>query len=124
MISDHVATILVVTGVLTAIGAVGFAFPRPFLAVLLGMATDDATTIVVSRHWGLLIGLIGALLIYAAYHTEARIPIMSVAALEKLALAALVIAGLLRKRWLTIAIVAADVVMAILFLVILAQHGR
>lgn len=124
MISAHVATILVVTGVLTAVGAVGFAFPRPFFAMLLGMTTDDATTTVIGRHWGLLIGLIGALLIYAAYHTEARIPIMTVAAVEKLALAALVIASPLRRRRLTTAIVGADVVMAILFVIILAQYGR
>jgi hypothetical protein len=124
VIADHIGTILVVTGVLTAAAVVGFVFPRPFLAVLVGMSTDDARTIVIGRHWGLLIGLIGGLLIYAAYHAEARIPIMCVAIIEKLALAAIAIASPLRRRPLTMTIVGADVVMALFFLVFLAQFGR
>jgi hypothetical protein len=124
MIADHIDTILVVTGVLTAAAVVGFVFPRPFLAVLVGMSTDDARTIVIVRHWGLLIGLIGGLLIYAAYHTEARTPVMCVAIIEKLALAAIAIASPLRRRPLTMTIVGADVVMALLFLMFLAQLGR
>ena len=58
-------------------------------------------------------------MLYAAYHPETRVPILVVAAAEKLALALLVFTGPLRKRMLTVAIVAADAIMALLYVLIL-----
>ena len=43
-----------------------------------------------TRHWGLIVGGFGTLLVYAAWHPELRAPLMLVAALEKAGLVALI----------------------------------
>lgn len=121
MIEAHASLVLAVTGVLTLTAGAGVILPRLLFKTFFGLATADASAVVVARHWSLLIALVGALLLYAAYHPETRVPILVVAAAEKLALALLVFTGPLRKRTLTVAIVAADVVMALLYMLILAR---
>ena len=79
--------------------------------------------LLLARHWSLLISLVGGLLIYAAYHPDVRVPVMVVAAAEKLVLAVLVATSPLRRRMETVSVVGADVVMASLYVVYLAQRG-
>jgi hypothetical protein len=95
--------------------------PRRLLALILGEKTSDATVILMARHWSLLVALVGGLLIYAAYHPEARVPAMIVGAAEKLVFGILVIASPLRKRRLTLAVVSADAIMGLLYIVILTR---
>jgi len=71
------------------------------MAMFFGIDTSDAAMLLLGRHWSLLIGLVGGLLIYAAYHPEIRGPVMVVAAIEKLILAALVVASPLRNSLVT-----------------------
>jgi hypothetical protein len=97
--------------------------PRQLLALILGEKTSDATVILIARHWSLLVALIGGLLIYAAYHPEARVPAMIVGAAEKLVFGILVIASPLRRRRLTLAVVSADAIMGLLYVVILTQQS-
>jgi uncharacterized membrane protein len=113
-------TVLIVTGLLTAVAGIGFFVPRAFLNVLLGMTPNDSTTTLLARHWCLLLALVGGLLVYAGYHAEARVPVMVVATVEKLTIAALVVASPLRRRLVTVAAISADVVMALLYLFLLA----
>ncbi len=115
------ATLLLVTGILTAGAGVGLIFPRQLLEIFLGDRTNAPTTLLIVRHWGLLVGLVGGLLIYAAYHVEIRVPVMIVAAAEKLVLGGLVIASPLRTRLLTMAIVCADAIMALLYVLVLTS---
>ena len=89
--------------------------------LLLGERTASPTTPLVARHWSLLVALVGGLLIYAAYHAEIRVPVMIVAATEKLALGVLVIASPLRTRPITLGVVCADGVMAILYVMALLK---
>ena len=119
MIQGMTGTLLLLTGILTAGAAVGLLFPRQLLAILLGERAPAPAMILITRHWGLLVGLVGGLLIYAAYHAEIRVPVMIVAAAEKLVLGALVIASPLRGRLVTMAVVCADGVMALLYIVTL-----
>jgi hypothetical protein len=114
------STLLLVTGILTAGAALGLIFPRQLLAIFLGQRTNQATTLMIARHWSLLVALVGGLLIYAAYHAEIRVPVMIVAATEKLVLGGLVLASPLRTRLLTLGVVCADAVMAILYIVTLS----
>lgn len=116
------STLLLVTGILTAGAGFGLIFPRQLLAMLLGDRTNETTTLLMARHWSLLVALVGGLLIYAAYHPEIRVPVMIVAAAEKLVLGVLVIASPLRTRLVTLAVVAADAVMALLYVVLLTQN--
>jgi len=68
----------------------------------------------VARHWGLLVALIGALLVFAEHHPEVRVPVMVVSAVEKLAIAGLVFGSTLRRRPLVVTVVAGDAAMAVL----------
>ncbi len=75
-----------------------------------------------ARHWSLLVALVGGLLMYAAHHPEARLPAMIVGAAEKLVFGVLVVASPLRRRPLTMAVVGADAIMGLLYVLILAQQ--
>jgi hypothetical protein len=112
--------ILVVTGALTLLAAVGVVAPRWFFQLFLGAKADDVATRVLARHWSLLIALVGGLLVYAGYHPEVQTPVMVVAAIEKIAVFTLVVASPLRKRMLSMAIVSADLIMAIIYVVLLS----
>lgn len=122
MIEANIGTILVITGAVTALAGVGLAVPRQLLSVILTDKTNDPTVILIARHWSLLVALVGGLLIYAASHPESREPIMIVAIAEKLALGVLVIASPLRTRILTMSVVCADAVMALLYVLFLTQQ--
>ena len=115
------APILLVTGILTLLAGIGLLAPRNALAMFFGIDTGDAATLLLGRHWSLLIGLVGGVLIYAAYHPEVRGPVMVVAAIEKLVLAALVVVSPLRKRPPTVAVVGADTIMALLYIFFLTR---
>ena len=122
MIEANISTILVITGAVTALAGVGLAVPRQLLNILLAEKTNDPTMILIARHWSLLVALVGGLLIYAAYHPESRAPIMIVAIAEKLALGVLVVASPLRTRIITVTVVCADAVMALLYVLFLTQQ--
>jgi hypothetical protein len=77
-----------------------------------------------ARHWSLLAALVGGLLMYAGYHPEARLPALIIGAAEKLAFGILVIASPLRRRRLTIAVVGADAIMGLLYVLILTQQRK
>jgi hypothetical protein len=98
--------------------------PRQLLALILGENTSDATVILMARHWSMLVALIGGLLMYAAFHLEARVPAMVLGAAEKLIFGVLVIASPLRRRRLTMAVAGADAVMGLLYVLILTQGCR
>ncbi|HEY1654480.1 MAG TPA: hypothetical protein VGF86_05150 [Candidatus Tumulicola sp.] len=113
--------ILLVTGILTLAGGIGALAPRRSAALLFGIDAPDAATTLVVRHWSLLIALVGVLLIWAAYDPAIRVPVMVVAAIEKFAIAAFVFLTPLRQRKQTVAVVAADTVMAIMYVLLLAR---
>ena len=86
MIGAHIELILIVTGALTAIALLQFIAPASVLRMIYGEAPTDEVGLAVARHWGLLIFLVGALLVYAAFHPSVRVPAMVVAVIEKAAL--------------------------------------
>ena len=119
MIAANINIILIVTGVLTLGAALVFFVPGVVLKTVFGVSAPDDATQLVTRHWGLVVALVGALLVYAGYHPELRVPVMAIAATEKLALGELVLGSSLRRRSLLVIIVAADAVMATLYLIFL-----
>src|SRR5262249_60410328 len=86
MLAAHIELILLITGLATAGVLVVFVAPVPVMKVLFGQAPSDTLSLFIARHWGLLVCLVGALLIYAAYHPEVRVPTLIVAIVEKVAL--------------------------------------
>ncbi|HMK73296.1 MAG TPA: hypothetical protein VK454_08145 [Myxococcaceae bacterium] len=116
MLAAYAVPILVVIGIYTA-GAIGqFFVPRTFLGLLFGVKTDDPFTLFIARHWALLASLVGALLVYAAFHPEVRTPAVAVAFVEKISLAPLVFLGGWRRTAAATRMAVIDAVMAVVLL--------
>ena len=119
MLAAHIELILLITGLATAGVLVVFVAPVPVMKVLFGQAPSDALSVFIARHWGLLVCLVGALLIYAAYHAEVRAPTLIVASVEKAALVLGLLISPFRQRPTVLAIALADATMAAVSLVYL-----
>ena len=76
MLAARIELILLLTGVATTGALVLFLAPATILKMLFGQAPTDALSLLIARHWGLLVCLVGGLLIYATYHSEVRVPMM------------------------------------------------
>ena len=120
MIGAHIELILIVTGALTAITIFQFIAPAQVLRMIFGEAPTDEVSLAVVRHWGLLVFLVGALLIYAALHASLRGPAMVVAAIEKAALGLGVFGTSLRTHPAAAAIAAGDSFIALIYVLYLA----
>jgi hypothetical protein len=119
MLNAHIELILLFTGLLTA-GALGLLLaPAPVLRLLFGQDPPNALVLLIARQWGLLVFLIGALLVWAAYHAEVRVPAMILACIEKSVFALSVLLSPFRRRALALQVALADAVMATLYLLIL-----
>ena len=121
MIGAHIELILIVTGTLTAMAVLQFVAPVPVLRAIAGEVPSDEVALALARHWGLLIFLIGILLIYAAFRPGIRDPAMVVAVVEKFALGAGVFGTSLRKYPVLVAIAAGDSVIALIYVLYLAD---
>ena len=95
--------------------------PQAALRGTFGEALEGPLAEIVVRNWGVLITLVGAMLIYGAYHAAARPLVLAVAALSKLAFIALVLAQgsryLSQQAGVAIALDALWVVLFALYLV-------
>lgn len=88
---SHIKAGLIVFGALT-LTMVGATFaPMTMLAATFGADFDDPLALLIVRSWGALIGLIGAMLIYAAFHPEQRKPLVFVAMISKMIFLAMLI---------------------------------
>ena len=85
--------VLIVCGVLTATMILPMVAPRFAFKYMFGEAADGPLGELLTRNWGQMICATGLLLIYAAYHEEARLPILMFAAFTKLTFASLVISN-------------------------------
>ena len=120
MIAAHVELILVITGAVTTITIIQFIAPQLVLRMIFGEAPTDMVSIALARHWGLLVFLVGALLIYAAFHPPVRDPVMIVAAIEKVVLGVGVFGTSLRRHPVAAAIGAGDSLIAFVYVLYLA----
>ena len=120
MIGAHIELILIVTGAVTAIALLQFIAPAPVLRMIYGEAPTDEVGLAVARHWGLLTFLIGALLIYAAFHPSVRDPVMVVAVIEKAALGVGIFGTSLRSHPAAASAAAGDSLIALIYVLYLA----
>ena len=116
MVNTHIETILIVTGLATALPIVLCVAPRRILRFAFGIETPQPFTLLIASHWGLLVFLIGALLVYAAFQPSVRVPSMVIGTVEKLFFAGLVFFGDMPKTRRTTALAVADTSMAVLYL--------
>ena len=119
MLAAQIEWILLVTGLATAGALVLCLAPVATMKMLFGQAPSDALSILIVRHWGLLVCLVGALLIYAAYHAEIRVPTLIVAIAEKAAFALGVYVSPFRRRPTVLVMALADASMAAMYLMYL-----
>jgi hypothetical protein len=120
MIGAHIELFLIVTGAVTALALLQFVAPTPVLRVIFGKAPADQVGLAVARHWGLLTFLIGALLVYAAFHPSVRGPAMVVAVIEKAALGLGIFGTSLRTHPAATAAAAGDSLIALIYVLYLA----
>ncbi|MHA6204684.1 hypothetical protein ACXU4B_09695 [Dyella soli] len=93
MIVDHIGIVLLVSGAFTLLPIVIFLLPAHGTRLLFGVDAADGIGGLLTRHWSLLAPSLGALLIYAAWHPELRVPLMLAAGVEKAGLVGLIVAS-------------------------------
>lgn len=119
-IATHIKLILVITGVATVLALGQCVAPSRFVRLVYGQVSDDAASLVLARHWGLLIGGVGLLLIYAAFQPPIRVPIMVFAVIEKVVLGASILGTDLRKHALAVTMAIGDLFIALVYVLYLA----
>src|SRR2546427_1142788 len=116
MLAAQIELILLLTGLATAGALALFLAPVTMMKLVFGQAPSDALSLLIARHWGLLVCLVGALLIYAAYHAENRVPTLIVAITEKAAFVLGVFISPFRRRPRVLVMALADAGMAAVYL--------
>ena len=84
--------LMLVAGVLTCTMLYAAIAPQAALQSNFGEVLEGPVAAIVVRNWGALIGLVGAMLIYGAYHPASRPLVLTVAAISKLTFVILVLA--------------------------------
>lgn len=124
-LSANIKSIMLVSGILTCTMFYAAIAPREALLSTFGETLEGPVAEIVVRNWGVLITLIGVMLIYGAFHPQAR-PVALVAAIvSKLAFVALVLtldrAALAHQAGIAVAV---DTVWIALFLLYLFAPHR
>jgi hypothetical protein len=118
-IRSNIKWIMLAGGVLTCTMALAIVAPQLALQRTFGATLEGPLAEVVVRSWGMLVTLVGAMLIYAAYRPVHRPLVLLVAAVSKAALL-LLIGGPGREFAATAApVIVADGLMVVLFIVYL-----
>ena len=115
-IERHIKGIMLVAGLFT-FGLI-FAFVAPWAALrtLFGASLEGPVANMVVRNWGVLIALVGAMILYGAYHPAVRRFVLATTAISKVFFVGLVIAGGTEFLGHPIAIAAlVDIVVVVLF---------
>lgn len=117
--------IMLVSGVLTCSMIFAAIAPQSALQSTFGVTLEGAVAEIVVRNWGALIALVGAMLIYGAYHPPSRPLVLTVAVISKLIFISLVL--LYGRQYLGhqagVAVVV-DSVMVMLFIAYLLNARR
>jgi hypothetical protein len=121
VLASSIDWILVISGVVTAAGGfVAGCIPRLFLRFAFGIDDADDPTMFFVRHWGVLIFVVGALIVYSAYAPAIRAAALTAASIEKLAVVGLILFGPLERKALMTAIATIDGLFAIVYIAYLA----
>jgi hypothetical protein len=111
-IVQNIGQVLTVSGVLTCSMLPMALAPRFAMRSTFGDVADGPVANLIARSWGAMIFASGLMLIYAAYHAEARLPILLYSIMGKIGFIALVVTE--RRLWRPGALIAAagDLVIA------------
>ena len=121
----NIKWIMVVAGALTCTMIYAAIAPQAALRSTFGEALEGPLAEIVVRNWGALITLMGAMLLYGAYHPQVRPLVLSVAATSKIVFIGLVLAHGARYLGHQAGVaIAIDVVMVALFATYLIGLSR
>ena len=91
MFKKLIPWIMTIAGVLTLTMLYAAIAPEAASQQMFGETPEGAFASIVVPNWGVLIGLMGALLLYGAFHPPARTPALVIAGTSKLAFIGLVL---------------------------------
>jgi hypothetical protein len=121
MLESSIGWILVASGFITAgAGLAALLFPHLFLRLGFGVESPASSLVFFVRHWGVLIFVIGALIVYSADIPTVRAPILIAAAIEKFAIGLLTFFGPMKRTAAMTAMAIGDSVFAILYIAYVA----
>ncbi len=83
--------VMLAGGLITLSMLLAAAAPRLTFQMMFGDAPEGPLALLLARSWGVLIGLTGGMLIWGAFHPEARTLVLLVAGASKLTFIALVL---------------------------------
>ena len=92
IIVDQIRAVLLVSGAFTMLPILVLFLPTRGPRLLFGIDAPGGSGGLFTRHWSMLAGSLGALLIYAAWHPELRAPLMLASGIEKAGLIGLILA--------------------------------
>jgi hypothetical protein len=117
MLTSSIVWILVVSGIITVGGGVtAFLVPHLFLRLGFGTEINAPATAFFVRHWGVLVFVVGALIVLSAFAIPIRASVLIVAAIEKLAMGALIFFGPMKRTPGMTAIATVDGTFAVLYI--------
>jgi len=119
VITSNIEVILIVTGVLTATMIVQFVAPSWTLRHTFGEVPTGTVSIVLARHWGLLLFSVGMLLVYSAFHPAVRQIAVIAASVEKAGFVACVFGTSLRQKPIAVMMAAGDALMTVIYVLFL-----
>jgi hypothetical protein len=90
----YIKPLMIVSGLLTCTMLFAAADPSGAMLAIFGAPLDGPAAEIVVRNWGVLIGLVGAMLIYGAFRPQVQALVLVVAIVSKLAFAGLVLANM------------------------------
>ena len=114
-VAANIRWIMLVAGALTCTMVYAAIAPQAALRSTFGEALEGPLAEIVVRSWGVLITLIGAMLVYGAYHPPVRPLVLTVAATSKVAFIGLVLGHGSRYLGHAGLAIAVDVVLVALF---------
>ena len=121
MLASSIEWILISSGIgTTAGGLAGLFLSQTTLQLVSGVKSSDGVTMFFVRHWGALLFVVCALTVYSAYVPVSRVPILTAAIIEKLAIVALIFFGPLKRTIVMTVMGIMDGILAIVFIAYLA----
>src|SRR5262245_27278495 len=121
MLASSIGWILVGSGMITAgAGLAALLFPRLFLRLGFHVESPTSPLVFLVEHWGVLIFVVGALIVYSAYAPTVRFSVLAAASTEKFAIALLTFFGPMKRTPAMTAMAVGDSAFAILYLAYLA----
>lgn len=119
-----VTWVMVIGGLLTLTTLFAAFAPEAATAMMFGEAVPGGAGAIIVRNWGILVGIVGALLVYGAFHRPSRQLALVVAIFSKTAFVVLILMQGGAYIAAAASLLAVDVVFIVLFAAILVLSRR